>query len=108
MKDMPAEFIERAQAGGAWPAIVAQVESLRPDGRALVAVTAEPLATVLAPMGVPVLAVVGTDTFPGMPEAADAIAAAAADGRSERVAGAHHSWDPEAMADRLARFAGVV
>ena len=107
MRDMPAEFIESAHQSGIWEAVVAQVESLRPDGQALVAVSAEPLTTILAPVHVPVLAAVGTETFPGMPEAADAIGAAASDGRSERIAGAHHSWDPEAMADRIARFVGI-
>ncbi|WP_045821623.1 alpha/beta fold hydrolase [Williamsia herbipolensis] len=106
MKDMPAEFIDRAQEDGIWPAVIAQVESLRPDGRALVAVAAEPLTSILGPVGVPVLAVVGTETFPGMAEAAEAIAAAADDGRAERVTGAHHSWDPETMAERLALFVG--
>lgn len=106
MRDMPAEFIEMAQQAGIWNAVVAQVESLRPDGRALVEVSAAPLGDILAPVGVPVLAVVGTETIPGMPEAADAIAAAAVDGRSERVVGAHHAWDPQAMADRIARFVG--
>ncbi|GAA1908356.1 Pimeloyl-ACP methyl ester carboxylesterase [Williamsia serinedens] len=106
MRDMPAEFIEMAQQAGIWDGIVAQVGSLRADGRSLVAVSAEPLDRVLAPVTAPVLAVVGTDTFPGMPEAADAIAAAAVDGRSERVPGAQHMWDPEAMAQRIAQFVG--
>ncbi|GAA2056581.1 alpha/beta fold hydrolase [Williamsia deligens] len=107
MRDMPAEFIENAQAAGVWDAIVAAVESLRPDGRALVAVAAEPLQRVLEAVSVPVLAIVGEDTFPGMAQAADAIAAAAPDGASERIAGAHHMWDPDAMVDRLALFLGL-
>ena len=65
------------------------------------------LVDVLEAVSVPVLAIVGEDTFPGMAQAADAIAAAAPDGASERIAGAHHMWDPDAMVDRLALFLGL-
>ena len=39
-----------------------------------------------------------------MPEAARRLAGTVPDGTAETVPGADHSWDPEAMADRLARF----
>lgn len=53
------------------------------------------------------MAVVGTDTFPGMIATADSLAEAAAHGSSEQLAGAWHSWVPDAMAERLARIAGL-
>ena len=62
------------------------------------------LEVALRDVSAPVLAVVGTETFPGMKETADRIAAAAHDGTSEAVTGAWHSWDPAAMAARLAAF----
>ena len=78
------------------------VQSWVPDGTALAEVEAAGAAASLGALEVPVLAVVGTETFPGMASAADAIAAAAPRGASEELAGAWHSWEPEAMAARLA------
>ncbi|MFE6964736.1 alpha/beta fold hydrolase [Agromyces sp. NPDC057679] len=99
MVDMPPEWLEQLRQSPDYPELVL---SWIPDGRALAAVESEGAAASLASLDVPVLAVVGTETFPGMAAAADAIAAAAPHGASEELAGAWHSWDPEAMAARLA------
>ncbi|GAA1780296.1 alpha/beta fold hydrolase [Agromyces lapidis] len=99
MVDMPPEWLEQLKGSPDYPALVL---SWIPDGRALAAVESSGAAASLGALEVPVLAVVGTETFPGMSAAADAIAAAAPRGISEELAGAWHSWDPEAMAARLA------
>jgi pimeloyl-ACP methyl ester carboxylesterase len=104
MKDMPPEWLAGARSSPDWPAIAASVVSQRADAQALVWATRALEGGGLGALDVPLLAMTGTRTFPGMPEAARDLAAAVADGTAETVDGADHSWDPEAMADRLARF----
>ncbi|WP_022889588.1 alpha/beta hydrolase [Agromyces italicus] len=99
MVDMPPEWIEELQRSPDYPGLV---QSWIPDGEALAAVESRGAAASIGELEVPVLAVVGAETFPGMGAAADAIAAAAPHGLSEELAGAWHSWDPEAMSARLA------
>ncbi len=104
MKDMPAEFREGAAASLGFETAVAQAGAYAADGESLVWASSAPLAELLDGVRVPVLALVGTTTFPGMPEAAQRVAAEVPGAASEEVAGAWHSWEPAAMADRLARF----
>lgn len=105
MVDMPPEWLEGLKRSPAYPDLVL---SWVPDGTALANVESLGLEASLRDISVPVLAVVGTETFPGMTEAAARIAEAAPIGASEEVLGAWHSWDPEAMAVRLARLLGDV
>ncbi|MFF2450878.1 alpha/beta fold hydrolase [Isoptericola sp. NPDC058082] len=104
MKDMPPEWLAGAKASPEWPAIAASVVSQRADAQALTWATRALRDGELSGIQVPLLAMTGTRTFPGMPEAAADLASAVPDGTAETVAGADHSWDPEAMGDRLARF----
>jgi pimeloyl-ACP methyl ester carboxylesterase len=97
MVDMPPEWLDELRKSPAYPELVL---SWIPDGQALASVEAELPAT-LRRVQAPVLAVVGTDTFPGMAEAAAEIAEAAPHGVHEELLGAWHSWDPEAMAARI-------
>ncbi|WP_432563453.1 alpha/beta fold hydrolase [Kineococcus sp. SYSU DK003] len=57
---------------------------------------------------VPTLALVGEQTFPGMPEAAARIVREVPGARSEVLAGAWHSWDVPAAVERFAAFARQV
>ncbi|MEL7974532.1 alpha/beta hydrolase [Isoptericola sp. F-RaC21] len=104
MKDMPPEWLAGAKASPGWPAIAASVVSQRADAQALAWATRALADGGLAGIDVPLLAMTGTRTFPGMPEAARELAAALPGGTAETVDGADHSWEPEVMADRLARF----
>lgn len=104
MKDMPAEWREAAQRD---PEAVAQVVSYRADGESLVWAEALPYRETFAGIRMPVLCLVGEQTFPGMPEAADAVAAAIPGAESRVVPGADHSWEPAPMARLLAEFAGA-
>ncbi|MFI2101943.1 alpha/beta fold hydrolase [Isoptericola sp. NPDC019693] len=104
MKDMPPQWLAGAKASPDWSAIAASVVSQRADAQALAWATRSLRDGGLTGLDVPLLAMTGTQTFPGMAEAAHALAAAVPDGTAETVAGADHSWEPEAMADRLARF----
>ena len=101
MVDMPEEWLEEVRRAPAYPDIVL---TWIPDGTALATVESKGSAMFLDEVGVPVLALVGTDTFPGMPEAAEAIARSTPNGIAEKLQGAWHEWDPAAMADRLAEM----
>lgn len=104
MKDMPPEWLAGAKASPDWPAIATSAVSQRADALSLVWATRALEDGGLAGLATPLLTMTGERTFPGMPEAARDLAAAVPDGTAETVAGADHSWEPEAMADRLARF----
>lgn len=104
MAGMPPEWLEELKKSPAYPQIVL---GWVPDGEALTEVEARGYRDALAGVGAPLVAIVGTETFPGMIATADDLAAAAPDGRSEQLAGAWHSWEPDAMAERLARLAGL-
>ncbi|MDR2323639.1 MAG: alpha/beta hydrolase [Microbacterium sp.] len=102
MVGMPPEWLDELRRSPAYPGLI---HSWIPDGTALARVEEDGVAARLRGITAPVLALVGTDTFPGMAEAADAIADAAATGASESLTGAWHSWDPAVMSARLAAFA---
>ena len=104
MKDMPPEWLAGAKSSPDWPAIAASVVSQRADAQALAWATRALEDGGLRDLDVPLLAMTGVQTFPGMPEAAQHLADAVPDGTAETVPGAGHTWEPEAMADRLARF----
>ncbi|MCK9793168.1 alpha/beta hydrolase [Isoptericola sp. 4D.3] len=104
MKDMPPEWLAGAKASSEWSAIAASVVSQRADAQALAWATRTLEDDGFAGLDLPLLAMTGARTFPGMPEAARSLADAVPDGEAETVDGADHSWDPEAMAERLARF----
>lgn len=106
MKDMPPEWLEGAREDPSYPQIVADVVSYRADGEALVWAESAPYAELFESVAVPVLTLVGEQTFPGMPEAAAAIAAAVPHGRTATVPGGGHEWEPEAMAALLVEFVG--
>ncbi len=53
---------------------------------------------------VPVLSAYGTSTFPGMLEASRLLAEVLPQTEVREVTGAHHAWDPAAMAEVLVRF----
>ncbi len=98
MVDMPPEWLEGLKQSPTYPDLVL---SWVPDGAALAQVESDGLEVSLQGITVPVLAVVGTETFPGMTVAAERIAQAAPNGEHEEVTGAWHSWNAEAMANRL-------
>ena len=93
------EWIEQLRATPEYPELIL---SWIPDGTALAVVEGDGPEALLARLTVPVIAVVGTETFPGMADAAARIAAAAPQGTAEEVAGAWHAWEPAAMATRIA------
>lgn len=104
MKDMPPEFLEGARQSPFWPTMLAQVGSLRPDGESLAWAESAPHPELFGHLRMPVLAVVGEQTFPEMVPAAESIASAIPGATWKHVPGADHAWDPEPMAAELVRF----
>lgn len=104
MKDMPPEFLEGVIETPMWPAMVAQVGSLRPDGESLAWAESAPLAEVCADIRIPVLIMAGVETFPEMLVSSDAVVAAIPGAVKKRMPGAMHSWAAEPMAAELASF----
>ena len=101
MVDMPEEWLEELQRSPAYPDVV---HSWIPDGTALAAVESKGPDVYLGSLAVPVLAVTGTETFPGMVRAASLISSATPHGSVEDVRGRWHSWDANAMAQRIAKL----
>ena len=104
MRDMPPEWLERARKSPAWPVMTAISATLVPDAEALAWTQSAPHADLFSPIGVPVLAMYGTDALPLFPPAAEAVAAAVPDGRVSTLAGREHSWDLTEMTKVLVDF----
>ncbi|MEV0608354.1 alpha/beta fold hydrolase [Polymorphospora rubra] len=104
MRDMPPEWLAGSKASPAWPVMVGIAPSLVADAAALTKAQEAPWAEQWSAVDVPVLAIVGEQTLPIFPPAADALAAALPHARTGTVAAADHRWQLDAMADTLAAF----
>ncbi|MFB7249720.1 alpha/beta hydrolase [Microbacterium sp. NPDC056234] len=101
MAGMPPEWLEQLTASPEYPDLVL---SWVPDGEALALVEERGIRESLTSVTAPVIALTGTETFPGMRQTAEEIVVAAEQGAAEQLLGSEHSWDPDAMAQRLARM----
>lgn len=104
MKDMPPEWITAAKASPDWAQMAAGVVSQRADAQSLAWAAGALVRDELGELGVPVLAMYGTETFPVMPIAAKRIVAAIPGTAEKELPGAQHVWQPEPMAAVLATF----
>ena len=104
MQDMAPEWIEGMKAAPDWPASAAVSRSYRADAQSLAWAQAALEDGSLASIAVPVLAMYGAETFPGMAEAAQAIADVVPGAQARQVPGAMHMWEPQPMAETLATF----
>jgi pimeloyl-ACP methyl ester carboxylesterase len=104
MKDFPPEWIAGAKASPGWAGMTAVGPSLEVDSESLAVASSAPRAELWGRIGVPVLALVGVDTQPLFPPAADGIARAIPGARRVDVPGRDHRWDPDAITDVLAEF----
>ena len=105
MRDMPPEWLAGAKASPAWPAICAGVVALRADAQSLGWATEQLGSGALRDaVTVPVLATYGSSTQPSMVEAADRVRGVLPQTEVREVAGAHHTWEPDAFAPVLATF----
>jgi len=104
MKDMPPEWLEGARQGPGWPVMTGMGPSLEADAEALAWTQSAPRAELWKSITAPTLALVGEQTLPIMPPAADSIAANLLHGRRESIPAANHGWEPEVMAAKIAAF----
>jgi pimeloyl-ACP methyl ester carboxylesterase len=104
MKDMPPEWFEGAKQSPGFAGMLAQLDGHQPDAEALAWTESAPLSELLGGIHVPVEALVGEQSLPVMPAAAEAIAAAIPGATHGTIAGAYHQWEVEPMAAELARF----
>lgn len=105
MRDMPPEFLEGAMRDPAWPQIALGSRSYRADARSLAWAEELPASERFARITVPVLVTVGEQTFPGMLETAEALAAAIPGATLRVMPGAMHEWEPAPMAAAIAALA---
>jgi pimeloyl-ACP methyl ester carboxylesterase len=104
MRDMPPEWVESAREGPAWPIMKAVSPSLASDAEALAWTQSRPRTELWSSVRVPVLVLVGEETLPFFPVAAESIVGSVSDGRSTRVPATNHSWELGPMVDVLADF----
>jgi pimeloyl-ACP methyl ester carboxylesterase len=104
MQDMPPEWLEGAKRSPVWPVMTEISATLIPDAEALAWTQSAPYRELFGSIGVPVLAMYGTEALPLFPPAAKAIAAAVANGRVATLTGREHGWDLEEMTRALADF----
>jgi pimeloyl-ACP methyl ester carboxylesterase len=103
VRDMPEEFRAGLRDLPFYPQFVAQAPAYRADGESLVWAASGNLGTLLG-REVPVLTVVGKETFPGMEEASARIVREVPGAVAEVLDGAWHSWDVPAAVERFASF----
>jgi pimeloyl-ACP methyl ester carboxylesterase len=104
MRDMPREWYERARGSEVWPVMLSIAPTLVYDAAVLDKSTREPWAEQWAGVTQPTLVLLGEETLPIFPPAADALVAALPDARQRRIAAAGHGWQPEVMADAVEAF----
>jgi alpha-beta hydrolase superfamily lysophospholipase len=99
---LPPEFVEGAKQAPFWGATVALAHTLEYDARIMgdYSIPTDRAAAVK----VPALVAAGGSDFPWMPETAQTIAGAMADGRMERLEGQGHNVDPSVLAPVLIGF----
>lgn len=105
MKDMPRAWLEGAKSSDAWPAMVALAPSLVADAASL-AIHDVPRSERWSNVTQPTLAMVGTETLPIFPPAAEMLVTDLANARMRTVVASYHQWEAEVMAGVLAEEFG--
>jgi pimeloyl-ACP methyl ester carboxylesterase len=106
MQDMPPEWVEGSRRSDAWPLMCAVAPSLEADSESLAWSQSAPRAELWATVTQPTLVLLGEETLPFMPAAADSIVRALPNARLQKVPASDHQWDPAAMQPILAGFFG--
>jgi pimeloyl-ACP methyl ester carboxylesterase len=104
LRDVPPRLVERVRARAEYPVIVEQMDSQRPDADALAWAKSGTPAGFHASLDIPVLLLVGEQSYEQVVTAAEWLADALPRGRWKRIPGARHNWEPAAMARELAQF----
>jgi pimeloyl-ACP methyl ester carboxylesterase len=104
MKDMPPAWLEGSRHSPGWPVMTSMGPSLEPDAEALAWTQSAPRADLWASIDQPTLVILGEQTIPIMPPAAESIVAALPNARLVRIPASDHGWEPGAIAPVLAEF----
>ncbi|SFN59634.1 alpha/beta fold hydrolase [Mycetocola miduiensis] len=105
MRDMPRQWFEGAKNSPAWPTLLSIAHTLAYD--AAVLEKAERGATLPGEWGsiaVPTIVLLGEETQPIFPPAADAIVGALPNASQRRIDARNHGWAPEVMAREITEF----
>ena len=102
---LPAEAVEEMAQAPWWPGLVAVAPTLVYDHKASHDIETDPdWRSRWAAVTVPTIVYSGNQTFPGLPEAADAVAAALPNAQRHVLSGQDHGPAPEAIVPELVRF----
>jgi len=102
---LPATAVEEIAQAPWWPGLVAVAPTLIYDHKALHDIETDPdWRSRWAAVTVPTVVYSGDQTFPGLPEAADAVAAALPNAQRQVLSGQDHGPAPEAMVPELVGF----
>ena len=92
----------RSRSGPRWPLYEQMAPTLEADAEALAWTQSAPWAELWAPVDVPVLVLLGADTFPFMADAADALVRSLPHAERAWIRGSGHRCEPADLAVRLA------
>jgi pimeloyl-ACP methyl ester carboxylesterase len=102
---LPAEAVDEMAQAPWWPGLVAVAPTLVYDHKASHDIETDPdWRSRWAAVTVPTVVYSGDQTFPGLPEAADAVAAALPNAQRRVLSGQDHGPAPEAIVPELVRF----
>ncbi len=102
---LPGEAVDQIAEAPVWPGLVAVAPTLVYDHQASNDIETDPdWPARWARVTVPTVVYSGDRTFPGLPEAADAVAAALPNAQRRVLAGQDHGPAPEAIVPELVRF----
>ena len=102
---LPAEAVEEMAQTPWWPGLVAVAPTLVYDHKASHDIETDPdWHSRWAAVTVPTVIYSGDQTFPGLPEAADAVAAALPNAQRHVLSGQDHGPTPEAIVPALVRY----
>jgi pimeloyl-ACP methyl ester carboxylesterase len=99
---MPPEWFRSMRSGPRWPLYARMAPTLAADAEALAWTQSAPRAELWAAVDIPVLVLLGTDTFPFMADAADALVRSLPRAERAQIRGSGHRWEPADLAVRLA------
>ena len=98
MSGMPPEWFAGMKNSPAWPVMLAVAPTLAYDAAVLErAERSRDRASLWSGVTIPVTVLLGEETLPIFPPAADALVAALPNATQQRIAARDHSWTPEVM-----------
>ena len=104
MRDMPPQWLDGARNSPAWPTLLSVAHTLAYDAAVLARAEQGDLAEHWTQVTIPVIVLIGEETQPIFPPAADAIVAALPNATQRRIDARHHSYEPAVIAREISDF----